>query len=238
MFSFKNIKALTFDVFGTVVDWRSSVSKEISKMGDKYNFDLDWDLFADEWRSGYAPAMERVRNKEVEWTNLDTLHRTILDTLLAKYEITALDEIDKEYLNKAWHRLDPWNDSVEGLNRLKKSFIITTLSNGNVSLLLNMAKHANLPWDMILSAELVKRYKPDPATYLSSSKLLDIPVNQVMMVAAHKKDLFNAKSLGMATAYIPRPLENGPETQVDSKPEDYIDIIGTDFIDLNTKLTI
>jgi len=238
MSKFKNIKALTFDVFGTVVDWRSSVAREISMIGTKNDFTLDWAKFADDWRSGYVPSMNRVKNGEIEWTNLDHLHRMVLDELLIKHEISFISDEDKEHLNKAWHRLDPWQDSVAGLKKLKGQFIITTLSNGNVSLLLNMAKYANLPWDMVLSAELVRKYKPDPETYLSASRLLDIPMNQVMMVAAHKKDLFNAKSLGMKTAYVPRPLENGPDTQIDTASEDYIDLIAIDFLDLHNKLTI
>jgi|TARA_B110000263_G_scaffold209627_1_gene191780 2-haloacid dehalogenase len=238
MNTFKNIKALTFDVFGTVVDWRSSIAREVSIMGAKKKFTLDWNSFADEWRNGYVPSMNKVRTGEIEWQNLDSLHRKILDNLLEKHNVKTLTEEEKEYLNKSWHRLDPWNDSVEGLTKLKKSFIITTLSNGNVSLLLNMAKYAHLPWDMILSAELVRRYKPDPETYMSASILLDIPINEIMMVAAHKKDLANAKSLGMLTAYVPRPLEHGSKTQSNLNPEEYIDITATDFVDLNNQLII
>ena len=238
MNTLKNIKALTFDVFGTVVDWRSSVAREISIMGSKKGFTLDWNSFADEWRNGYAPSMNEVRTGKIEWQNLDSLHRKILDELLKRNNIETLTEEEKDYLNKSWHRLDPWEDSVEGLTKLKGKFIITPLSNGNVSLLLNMAKYAHLPWDTILSAELVRRYKPDPETYMSASTLLDIPMNEIMMVAAHKKDLFNANSLGMATAYIPRPFEHGSRTQPDLNTEDYIDITAIDFVDLYNQLMI
>jgi 2-haloacid dehalogenase len=182
--------------------------------------------------------MNEVRTGEIEWQNLDSLHRKILDELLKKNNIETLTEEEKNHLNKSWHRLDPWEDAVEGLTKLKSAFIITPLSNGNVSLLLNMAKYARLPWDTILSAELVQRYKPDPETYMSASILLDIPINEIMMVAAHKKDLSHANSLGMATAYIPRPFEHGSGTQPDLNTEDYIDITAKDFLDLYNQLMI
>ncbi len=232
----KNVKALTFDVFGTVVDWRGSVAREIKAMGDKKGFQLDWEKFADEWRNGYGPSMDKVRSGELSWTNIDVLHKMILENLLKEFGITNLSEFEKEYLNKSWHRLDPWDDSVEGLTLLKQSYIISSLSNGNVALLVNMAKYAKLPWDTVLSAELVRHYKPDPETYLSTSTFFDIPIEEVMMVAAHKNDLKSAKSNGMKTAYVPRPLEHGPNTKTDEGFEEYIDIMAKDFIDLSNKL--
>ena len=231
------IKALTFDVFGTVVDWRGSVSREIKEVGMAKGFILDWEGFADEWRAGYGPSMNRVRTGELEWTNIDTLHRIILERLLESLEITGLNESEIDHLNKAWHRLDPWPDSVEGLTQLKQNYIISSLSNGNVALLVNMAKYGGLPWVTVLSAELKRHYKPDRETYMSTSEFLGLPIEQIMMVAAHKNDLKAARSFGMRTAYIPRPFEHGPNTVLDKEPEDYIDIIAEDFIELSNRLT-
>ena len=231
------VKAMTFDVFGTVVDWRSSIAREIQDIGQKKGFDLDWNSFADEWRSGYAPSMNKVRNGEMPWTKIDTLHRLILDELLSKHKISNLSEEETDGLNRAWHRLDPWSDSVEGLTLLKKDYIISSLSNGNVALLVNMAKYGGLPWDMVLSAEIAKHYKPDPESYLSTSEYLGLPINRVMMVAAHKNDLKSAKSNGMMTGYVPRPKEHGENTVVDYAEEAYIDIMADDFIDLSKKMS-
>ncbi|MCH2508555.1 MAG: haloacid dehalogenase type II, partial [Dehalococcoidia bacterium] len=164
------VKAMTFDVFGTVVDWRSSVAREIKEMGLKKGFTLDWDKFADEWRSGYQPSMNKVRTGELPWTKIDNLHRLILDEMLLRHQITNLTEEEAEYLNRAWHRLDPWPDSVEGLTLLKKDYVISTLSNGNVALLVNMAKYGGLPWDTVLSAEIARHYKPDADAYLSTGE--------------------------------------------------------------------
>ena len=231
------IKALTFDVFGTVVDWRKSIAQEIKSVGIAKGFILDWNGFADEWRAGYGPSMNKVRTGEMGWANIDTLHRMILDSLLETYNISSLSESETQCLNKAWHRLDPWPDSVEGLTYLKENYIISSLSNGNVALLVNMAKHGGLPWDTVLSAELVRHYKPDRETYLSTSEFFGLPIEKVMMVAAHKNDLKSARSTGMRTAYVPRPYEHGLDVEVDREPEEYIDIIADDFVDLSKKLT-
>ncbi len=231
------VKAMTFDVFGTVVDWRSSIAREIQDLGQKKGFDLDWNSFADEWRSGYAPSMNKVRNGEMPWTKIDTLHRMILDELLSKHKVSNLSEEEIDSLNRAWHRLDPWPDSVEGLTLLKKNYIISSLSNGNVALLVNMAKYGGLPWDAVLSAEISKHYKPDPESYLSTGEYLGLPINQVMMVAAHKNDLKSAKSNGMMTGYVPRAKEHGENTVVDYAEEDYIDMMADDFIDLSKKMS-
>ena len=234
--SLKNIKAMTFDVFGTVVDWRSSISREAKMLGEEKGFDLDWNNFADKWRAGYGPSMNKVRTGELPWTKIDVLHRMILDDLLKEYDITNLTESEKEHFNRAWHRLDPWPDSVPGLTELKKNYIISPLSNGNVALLVNMAKYGGLPWDTVLSAELARHYKPDPEAYQSTSEFLGFPIEQIMMVAAHKNDLKSAKGQGMMTGYVPRPNEHGPGTTVDTDPEDYIDIIGDDFVDFALKM--
>jgi 2-haloacid dehalogenase len=168
------VQALTFDVFGTVVDWRSSIIREGEALSRAKGMAVDWERFADAWRGGYAPAMARVRRGELPWTNIDALHRMILDTLLEEFHLAGLSEPEKEQLNRAWHRLTPWPDAVGGLARLRTCFIVATLSNGNVALLVNMAKHAGLPWDCIFSAELARRYKPDPAVYQMAADLLGL----------------------------------------------------------------
>ena len=231
-----NVKALTFDVFGTVVDWRSSISREVAELWESKGISLDADKFADDWRAGYGPSMARVRSGELPWTKIDVLHRMILDELLRKYEIEGLSEEEKDGLNRAWHRLDPWPDSVAGLGRLKSKFVIATLSNGDVALLTNMAKYGGLPWDCILSAELAKHYKPDPQAYRTAADLLGLPTDQVMMVAAHKGDLHAARAVGLRTAFVPRPDEFGLGREVDAEPDPAFDVVASDFLDLATKL--
>ncbi|MFZ1752766.1 MAG: haloacid dehalogenase type II, partial [Caldilineaceae bacterium] len=186
---------------------------------------------ADAWRAGYQPAMARVRSGELGWTRIDVLHRMILDDLLPDFGLTGLAEEKLAHLNRVWHRLRPWPDAVEGLTRLKENFVIATLSNGNVSLLTNMAKNAGLPWDCILSAELARRYKPDPEVYLTACRLLDLPPEQVLMVAAHEGDLRAAAAVGMPTAYVHRPHEYGPRN-AKPWPEETFDVMAADFIDL------
>ena len=230
------VKAMTFDVFGTVVDWRSSVAREIKKMGLKKGFTLDWDKFADEWRSGYQPSMNKVRTGELPWTKIDNLHRLILDEMLLRHQITNLTEEEAEYLNRAWHRLDPWPDSVEGLTLLKKDYVISTLSNGNVALLVNMAKYGGLPWDTVLSAEIARHYKPDAESYLHSAELLSETPERVMMVAAHKGDLLAAQSVGFKTAFVARPNERGVDCDLDVSREMWMHYYAVDFHDLADQL--
>ncbi|HAJ76456.1 MAG TPA: haloacid dehalogenase type II, partial [Gammaproteobacteria bacterium] len=195
-----SVKALVFDVFGTVVDWRSSIIREGQLLAARKGFEVDWAEFADRWRGGYGPAMNQVRTGELPWTKIDDLHRMILDELVVEFGLTGLSEAELDHFNKAWHRLTPWPDTVGGLNRLKTKYVIVTLSNGNVSLLTNMAKNAGMPWDAVLSAELAKRYKPDPEAYLTAADLLGLPPEQVMMVAAHPGDLRAAARTGLRTA--------------------------------------
>ncbi len=209
----RDVKLLVFDTFGTVVDWRSAVIAEGQALGKAKGFTVDWPAFADAWRAGYGPAMNRVRSGELPWTKLDVLHRATLDTLLVRFKITGLSPQEVDHLNRVWHRLKGWPDSVDGLTRLKKKFVIAPLSNGNVSLLTNMGKFAGLPWDAILSTELVRHYKPDRETYLMPGEFFDLPHEQVMMVAAHVGDLRSAKALGLRTAYVHRPLEYGTARQ-------------------------
>lgn len=199
------VKALAFDIFGTVVDWRSTIIAE----GEASGIALDWAQFADDWRAGYQPAMAQVRRQELPWTNIDGLHRRILDRLLAE---RGLDwpEAQRAHFNRVWHRLRPWPDSVPGLQALKPRYTLATLSNGNLSLLTAMARHGGLPWDCVLSAELFHHYKPDPQVYLGAARLLDLQPAEVMMVAAHPSDLRAAAACGLRTAYVARPLEHGP----------------------------
>lgn len=229
------VRALAFDVFGTVVDWRSAVIRDGKELGRKKDLRVDWAAFADEWRGRYAPSMDRVRRGERAWTNLDALHRDSLEELLEEFRIKSLTEAEKDHLNKVWHRLDPWPDSVPGLTRLKERYVVTTLSNGNVALLTNMAKRAGLPWDLILSAELVRHYKPDPETYLMVPYLLDLLPDQVMLVAAHPSDLRHAQENGLRVAYVPRPQEWGPEGEAE-EPDPSFDLVAEDLVALAGKL--
>ncbi len=207
-------KVLAFDIFGTVVDWHGSIVRELRDLHPQ----LDGDAFVTAWRAGYQPAMRRVRSGELGWTLIDDLHRMILDELLPRFGLARLTEAQRRHLNQVWHRLDAWPDSVAGLRRLKRSFTICTLSNGNLGLLTNMAKRAGLPWDCILSAEVFRAYKPDPATYLGVAKVFDLDPNQVMLVAAHHDDLAGARACGLRTAYIERPLEFGAARVKDVSP--------------------
>jgi 2-haloacid dehalogenase len=226
------VKALTFDVFGTVVDWRTSIIEEGRALGRRKAIEADWVAFADAWRGRYQPSMSRVRDGEVPWTNLDSLHRASLDGLLQEFGISTLDDQEKDDLNRVWHRLQPWPDSVEGLRRLKKKYILATLSNGNVALLVNMARAAGLPWDAILGAEVVKHYKPQPQCYLMSAQLLDLAPHECMMVAAHNSDLVAAGALGFRTAFVRRPTEYGPDQLADLEAEHAFDVVSESFTDL------
>ena len=221
-------RILAFDIFGTVVDWHGSIAREV----DALKLGVDGGEFALAWRAGYKPAMQRVMSGELGWTLIDDLHRMILDGLLRQFRIEGLDEAQKNHLNKAWHRLDPWPDSVAGLRRLKSRFTICTLSNGNIGLLTNMAKRAGLPWDCILSAEVFRAYKPDPATYLGVARVFDVPPQEVMLVAAHHDDLAGARACGLGPAYIERPLEFGAGRPKDVSPRPGNDMHAADLIAL------
>ena len=232
----RGVKALIFDTFGTVVDWRGSIIAEGSAWGKSKSLNIDWGRFADRWRSGYAPAMEKVRKGQLPWTKLDALHRMLLDDLLKEFGIAGLTEEEKEHWNLVWHRLNPWPDSVAGLARLKKQYTIAPLSNGNVSLLADMAKRAGLPWDLILSAELGRHYKPDRESYLTAVELLSLKPEEVMMTAAHRGDLEAARSFGLRTGFIHRPNEYGPTRHADTaKPGDF-DVVASDMLDLASKM--
>ena len=231
-----DVRALVFDVFGTVVDWRGSLIREGKALAAQKQLDVDWGAFADAWRGGYRPAMDKVRKGALPWMNIDRLHRMILDDLLQQFGIEGLTESEKDQFNRAWHRLKPWPDSVRGLKRLKKKFVISTLSNGNVSLLTNMAKNAGLPWDCVLSAELFHHYKPDPESYLGAAAMLGFRPDEVMLVAAHKDDLRAAKACGLHTAFVRRPKEAGPHVKPDLAADPGFDYNGNDFLDLANQL--
>jgi len=209
------VKVLCFDIFGTVVDWHGSIAREVSARHPQ----VDGHAFANAWRAGYKPAMARVMSGELGWTLIDALHRMILDQILPQFGLDGLDEAARRELNRVWHRLDAWPDSVKGLTRLKRRYIICTLSNGNIGLLTHMAKRAGLPWDCVLSAEVFRAYKPDPATYLGVANVFDLPPAQVMLVAAHHDDLAGARACGLRSAYIERKHEFGPEQPKDVSPQ-------------------
>ena len=231
-----DVKALTFDVFGTVVNWRDSIAREVKAFLEPRGWNNDWHAFADQWRARYQPAMDKVRKGERPWTRLDDLHRENLVELLKEHAITGLGEADVDHLNRAWHRLDGWPDTVEGLTRLKRKFILATLSNGNVALMVNMAKYAGLPWDAILGAEVAHAYKPLPEAYDRTAAFLDLKPGQCMMVAAHNGDLVAARGRGFRTAFVSRPHEHGPNKTRDLKAEHDFDVIADSFTDLAAKL--
>ena len=227
-------QVIAFDIFGTVVDWHGSISAEVQKL----QLPVDANAFATAWRKGYQPAMARVRSGELPWTKIDDLHRMILDAILDDFGITTLSESSKRHLNLVWHRLNPWPDTVRGLTQLKSNFTIVTLSNGNLGLLANMAKNASLPWDLILSAEVFKHYKPDPETYLGVAEIFDLPPHAVMLAAAHKDDLLAAHYCGLQTAFIERPLEYGPgHTRQDLHQESFTNYHAKDILDLAMQLS-
>ena len=231
-----NIKALVFDVFGTVVDWRTSIASEAKQCLSKKGYELDWVLFADSWRAKYQPAMERVRTGGRGFVRLDILHMENLIEVLKDFDIKSVTETELNYLNRAWHRLLPWSDSVPGLLRLKKKFIIGTMSNGNVALMVNMAKNGGLPWDVILRAEPAQAYKPEPKTYLTGVDWLNLKPSEVLMCAAHNADLVAAGAQGLKTAFIARPTEYGPNQKHDFEAEHDFDYISENMLDLADKL--
>lgn len=229
-----DVDALVFDVFGTVVDWRSGVIRDGEKLGAIRDIDVDWAAFANAWREEYQPSMDRVRDGEIPWQNLDALHRDSLETLLVQFGIEAFTEADKDWFINVWHRLDPWPDSIPGLHRLRTEYLVATLSNGHVRLLADMAKRAGIPWDLILSAELSGHYKPAEKAYLRAVDLLDVAPNRVMMVAAHEMDLAAASKAGLRTAYVHRPLEWGPDepSSMNASSDSTAEIAADDFVEL------
>jgi 2-haloacid dehalogenase len=235
-----DVKACVFDTFGTVVDWRSSVIAEASSWGKVKGLNINWAEFTDRWRLGYRPAMEKVRNGEMPWTKLDDLNRMILEDLLEQYKIIGLSEEEKVNWAHVWRRLTPWPDSVEGLTRLKKKYIISPMSNGNVALMTNLAKFAGLPWDLILGSDLVQHYKPDREMYVSAPFYLDLNPAEVMMCAAHIPDLQSARSYGLRTGFIYRPNEygGGPVGVPDKAKTGDFDVVSVSIIDLAQQMGV
>lgn len=227
----KRPKILAFDVFGTVVDWHGSIWREAEAMMPG----VDGNRFASAWRAGYKPAMDEVRSGQRGWTKIDDLHRIILDRILKDFGID-LDESSRHQLNRAWHRLAPWPDTVAGMLRLKSHFTLTTLSNGNLGLLANMAKHGGLPWDLILSAEVFRHYKPDPETYLGVAEVFEVSPNEVMLVAAHEDDLDAASACGLQTAFIQRDNEYGPDVRINHGDLTRFSYAARDLVDLAEQL--
>jgi 2-haloacid dehalogenase len=229
-------KALVFDVFGTVVDWHGSVAREVRALAKLKGLRLNAAKFAKAWRAGYRPAMDRVLRGEAPFEKIDVIHRAILEDVLKQFEVTTLTEEEKTHLNLVWHRLKPWPDTVRGLKRLKSKFVIATLSNGNTSLLVNMAKHGGLPWDCVFSSDTFKLFKPDPGMYLGAAAMLDLKPAEVMMVAAHKPDLRAAAKCGLMTAFVKRPLEHGRGAALDLASEPEFTVNAGSFLDLADQL--
>jgi 2-haloacid dehalogenase len=230
------VKALGFDVFGTVVDWRSSIVREGEALGRAKGLEVDWEAFTDAWRGLYQPALEKVRSGAMPWTRLDDLHRMSLDRLLEDFKIKGLGTAEIEHLNRVWHRLDPWPDSVPGLTRLRKKYVLATLSNGNIALMVNMAKRAGLPWDAVLGAEPARAYKPQPEAYLRTADFLGLRPEECGLVAAHNSDLAAAARVGFRTAFVRRPNEYGPTQTRDLRADQSWDVVAESMIDLADKL--
>jgi 2-haloacid dehalogenase len=234
----QGVKAIFFDTFGSVVDWRGSLIAELSAFGSERGINIDWTAFIDEWRGAYKPSMDRVRTRELPWTILDQLHRASLEALLAKFGVSGLAETDLAHLTKAWHRLYGWPDAVPGLTRLKTRYVIAPLSNGNVALLVNLAKFAGLPWDMVFGSEIPRAYKPDPEVYLGACAMLGLQPEEVMMAAAHNYDLAAARALGLKTGFFARPTEYGPHQTKDLRAESDWDVVAKDIEDLATQMGV
>jgi 2-haloacid dehalogenase len=230
------VKALMFDTFGTIVDWRGSIIQEGKAWSKSRDLPIDWATFADRWRAGIVPGMNKVRNGELSWTNLDVLLGMVLDDLLKEFQIEGLSDEEQAEWNRVWRRLEPWPDSIVGLMRLKKSYTIAPCSNGNVALINDMAKHSSLPWDLILGAELAGHYKPDREAYLTSVSLLGLKPEEVMMCAAHSDDLHAARSFGLRTGFIHRPHEYGPSRDADTAQPGEFDIVAENMLDFASKM--
>ena len=238
MWDLAEVQALVFDVFGTIVDWRSGVARESAAFLTRYAPGADPAAFADAWRRRYQPAMEETRSGRRPFARLDVLHRENLEAVLPEFGIdpASVSPSELDALNLAWHRLDPWSDTVPGLTRLKRGFIIAPLSNGNIRLMLDMAKRAGLPWDAILGAEVAQAYKPAPEAYLRTAETLMLEPREVCLVAAHNDDLAAARGCGLRTAFIPRAPEHGPGQTIDLRPEEDWDIVASDLVDLADQL--
>lgn len=231
-----DLKVCIFDVFGTVVDWRGSLIADLPALGKKYGIETDWTSFADDWRGLYQPQMGRVRKGELPWTRIDDLHKEAFEMLLKKRGLKHPGEEGSWEFTHLWHRLRPWPDSVEGIGLMKKKYVVSTLSNGNVALLINMAKNSGIPWDHCFSGETFHHYKPDPEAYLGVVDSMYLKPHQVMLCAAHNNDLAAAQKCGLSTGYINRPYEHGPNQKVDFKATGDWDAVGDTIIELAKKI--
>jgi len=231
-----DVKALAFDVFGTVVDWRGSVIRDGEELTRRTGVKVDWGAFADAWRGEYAPSMKPIRHGERPWVNLDALHWENLMTTVKRFGVEGLSEPDLRWLNRSWHRLDPWPDAVEGIARLKRRHVVVTLSNGSVALTIDLIRHRGLPFDSVLGAEIARQYKPHPQAYLTTLSLLQLEPREVMMVSAHNSDLRGASRAGLRTALVIRPAQYGPGQDKDLSAEGDWDVVASDFVDLAEKL--
>jgi 2-haloacid dehalogenase len=229
------VKALFFDVFGTLVDWRMSVAREARAILAPHGFALDWLAFADAWRGEYQGAMEQVRGGRIGFCKLDILHRRNLELILPRFGLECVSEEDRRALNLAWHRLDAWPDVAAGLARLKRRFWLAPVSNGNISLMVDLARRNDFPWDAILGAEIAGDYKPKPGVYLAAAEAFDLPPQACMMVAAHTNDLMAAAKSGLRTAHIARPNEHGPG-RGEAAPKEPVDLAARGLEDLAQKL--
>ncbi|MFN0071736.1 MAG: haloacid dehalogenase type II [Chloroflexota bacterium] len=227
-----DIQALTFDVFGTVVDWRTAVIRE----GQALRGEVDWPAFADRWRGLYRPTINAVIAGERPWASFDELQRWMLEQVLPEFGLTDLTEAEQAELSTVWRRLDPWPDAAAGLARMKEHLVVCALSNGSVWQLIQLARFGGLPWDAVFSVELFRAYKPDPRVYRGAADLLQLPPEQVMMVAAHVYDLRAARANGMKTAFVARPLEWGSEGAAEVPEDNEFDLVATDFLDLASQL--
>ena len=232
------VKAMVFDTFGSVVDWRGSIIRDLTQWGQENGYAADWAALADKWRGRYQPQMEKVRSGQREWTILDVLHRESLDALLPEFGLDAMTEVQRQHVNRVWHRLDGWPDSVAGLSRLKSKYIIAPLSNGNISLLTDIAKYTGLPWDLNLSTEVFKCYKPQPQSYLGVCAALQLEPEQVLMCAAHNDDLLAARRVGLKTAFWARPTEHGPGQTTNLQATENWDIVAKDIRDLARQMGV
>ena len=233
---FLQLKALVFDVQGTATDFRSTLAQEVARLSRGRAGDIDWGSFVDTWRGMYRPALDEVLAGTRPWTSVDLIYREALDLLLDKKELSFFSEAERVELNFAWQKIRPWPDAVAGLERLKKRYKIVTLSNADVSAVVNIAKHGGLPFDAIFAAEMAGTFKPDPRTYQLAVKYLGLKPEQVMMVACHKYDLRAAKGLGLLTAFVARPLEFGPGGKVDVCFDEEFDVNAIDFLHLADQL--
>ena len=235
MADLSSVKALIFDVFGTVVDWRTSIARESEAVLKPRGYALDWLAFADAWRDEYQPAMQEVRSGKIPFCRLDVLHRRNLERILPRFKVSGLDEATMQHLNKAWHRLDGWPDSAPGLQRLHRKFMIAPVSNGNISLMVGIARRNDFPWDAILGSEIAGDFKPKPRVYLAAAEALNLQPGECMMVAAHSNDLATAAALGLRTGHVARLGENGPGTG-EAAPRVSVDVAARSFEDLADKL--